>query len=203
MIGLLLISTPAWAAAQDLDFTIYGLAATNAEVDHTRQARGFGAGINAGVDLGSFRAEVRGETASLHADFSVQPDYSVGDLSALVLYRWWPALALEIGAGRRLVSPDLVAQEVGVVRVGLLSGTRLSSFGRIQASAAYLPVTRWSGGGDAGLAFEIGFGVSVGPAKGRFAGIAEYFYQRIDREVNGEAVPIQFSAARIGITMRP
>ena len=201
--GLLLSLMPAERiAAQALDVTAYGLAATSSEVDRTRQAKGLGIGVELGVELGRFRWEVQGETASLDADYSLQGDYAVRELSVLALYRWRPSFALQLGAGRRFTSPDFVAQDVGAIRVGLRTETRLSSFGRIEASASYLPVTRFSGGGSAGLAFEIGFGVAIGPANGRFAGIVKYGYQRLRREVNAVAVPIQFSAARVGVRAR-
>lgn len=197
--GLLLAAR---AEAQRLEVTAYGLAASNAEVDRSRQARGLGLGAALGLDFGRYRVDVQALTASLHADFAIQPDYAVHELSLLATYRWRPALAFQLGAGRRFTSPDFVAQEVGVVRVGLLTETTLSSIGRIWARAAYLPVTRFSGGGGSDLALELGMGVRLGPSDSRFNGIAEYAYQRIDRQVNGGSVPIRFSEMRAGLRAR-
>jgi hypothetical protein len=188
--------------AQGVEATAYGLAATNAEVDRTRQARGLGIGADLGLDFGRYRLNLRALTASLDADFKIQPDYAVHELSLLATYQWRSGLAFQLGAGRRFTSPDFVAQEVGVVRVGLLTETTLSSIGRIWGRAAYLPVTRFSGGGGSDLALELGLGVSLGPSDGRFNGIAEYAYQRIDREVNGGSVPIRFSEMRAGLRWR-
>jgi hypothetical protein len=190
------------AEAQKIEVIAYGLAATNAEVDRTRQAKGLGLGAVLGLDFGRYQVDVQALTASLHADFKIQPNYAVHELSLLTTYRWRPALSFQLGAGRRFTSPDFVAQEVGVLRIGLLTETTLSSIGRIWARAAYLPVTRFSGGGGSDLALELGIGVRIGPSDSRFNGIAEYAYQRIDREVNGGSVPIRFSEMRAGLRAR-
>lgn len=193
---------PWTAAAQDFDGRVYGLAASNAEVDRVREARGFGLGADVGAGLGRWRLEVRGSTASLHADFAIQPDYAVNELAVLGSYRWRPALALQVGAARRFTSPDFAAQDVGLLKVGLLVETHLSSLARVRLSGAYLPVTRFSGGGGSNLAMELGFGLSLGPTAGRVTGVIEYEYQRLDREVNGSAVPIRYSVARVGLAAR-
>src|SRR5690348_12928840 len=51
-----------------------------------------------------FRVELQGVTTSLHAHFAIQPDYALNDLAVLASYRWRPALALQVGAGRRFTS---------------------------------------------------------------------------------------------------
>jgi hypothetical protein len=196
------LACPRIAPAQAVEVSAYGLAASNAEVDRTRQARGLGLGAAMAIDFGRWRLDVEGRTASLRADFTVQPDYAVDELSVLGTYRWRPALELQLGAGRRFTRPDLMAQEVGIVRVGLRSEVPLSSLGRIHARAAYLPVTRFSGGGNVGLALECGFGVSVGPFLQRLTGLVDYTYQRVDRRVDGAAVPIRYSAVRLGVATR-
>jgi hypothetical protein len=193
---------PGSAGAQVVEAAAFGLASSNAEVDRTREARGFGLGAGVGVELGRWRVDVQGLTASLRADFAIQPDYAVNELAVLATYRWRPALALQLGAARRFTSPDFAAQDVGVIRVGLLTQSHLSRLARVRASAAYLPITRFSGGGGSGLALELGFGLSLGPGDGRVTGLLEYSYQRIDREVNGNAVPIRYSVARVGVATR-
>jgi hypothetical protein len=193
---------PHQARAQVVDGAVYAVAASNSEVDRTRQARGFGAGAMVGVTRGRFRVELRGVTSSLHADFAIQPDYALDELSVLGSYRWYPALSVQLGAGRRFTRPDFAAQDVGVLRVGLLTEAPLTSLARVQARAAYLPLTHFSGGGSSSLALELGFGLSLGPSAGRYAGVLEFEYQRIDRKVNGQAVPIRSSVARLGLTRR-
>jgi hypothetical protein len=202
MLAIASLMRPGVADAQVVEARVFGLAASNAEVDRNRQARGFGLGAGVGVELGRWRVDVEGTTASLHADFAIQPDYAVNELAVLGTYRWRPALALQLGAGRRFTSPDFAAQDVGVIRVGLLTETPLSSLGRMRARAAYLPITRFSGGGETGLALELGLGLSLGPSAGRVTGLVDYGYQRIDRKVNGNAVPIRHSVTRVGVATR-
>jgi len=67
---------------------------------------------------------------------------------------------------------------------------------------AYLAAPKFSGGGSAGLAFEIGLGIGVGPQGGRLRFTTDYDFQRIDREVNGAATPIQSLVTRAGAVVR-
>jgi hypothetical protein len=197
--GLLLVTR---AEAQSVEVTAYGLAATNAEIERTRQAKGLGLGTEVGLGFGRYRVDLRAATASLDADFAIQPNYAMHEVSLLATYHWRPSLSFQAGWGRRFTSPDFIAQEVGVVRIGLLTETVLSRLGSIWGRVAYLPVTRFSGGGGSDLALELGLGVRLGPADGRFNGVAEYAYQRIDRDVNGRSAPIRFSEMRAGLRAR-
>ena len=201
---LLLLVLAQRSAAQTVQAAVYGVAASNSEVDRVRQARGLGVAGDVGLDLlrGRVHVEVRGVTTSLKADFTVQPDYAMHLLEGVVTYRWRAPLAFQVAIQRRFFSPDLAAQDVGLVRTGVLSETRLSSLGAIRGSASYLPLTRFSGGGDAGFGLELGLGISLGRAGGRWAGLLEYTYQRIDRKVGGQDVPIATSIARVGVGAR-
>jgi hypothetical protein len=190
------------ATAQNVKATAYGVAATNSEVERVRQARGLGLGAEVRVDFNRVRLEACGITASLDADFSIQQDYAVRQIQVLATYLWRPLLAFQVGVDRRFVHPDLAAQDVGLIRVGVLSETRLTSLAQVQAHLAYLPLTRFSGGGGSSFAAELGFGLSVGRATGRLEGVFGFTYQRIDREVNGGAVPLTFSVARAGVRTR-
>lgn len=202
--GWLLIAllTPGPAAAQTVHLAGFGAAATNTEVEDTRQARGLGFGVGARAEHAPFRAEVRYLHAALSADFSIQPDYNVDEIDLVVTWFWRPYLAAQIGAARRFVSPDLVAQDVGLIRVGVLSETRLARIAGLWVRGAYLPLSRFSGGGSAGLGLEIGLGVEVGDPAARLQGFAAFEYQRIDREAAAEA-PLQFSVGQLGVRFRP
>jgi hypothetical protein len=201
-VGALALLLPHRAKAQAVDGAVYAVAASNAEVDRTRQARGFGAGGTVGVTRGRFRVELQGVTTSLHADFAIQPDYALNELAVLTSYQWRPALALQVGAGRRFTSPDFAAQDVGVLRIGVRTEAPLTSLARVHARAAYLPLTRFSGGGSSSLALELGLGLDLGPRDRRYSGLLEFEFQRIDRKVNGEAVPIHSSVTRLGVARR-
>jgi len=193
---------PAPLQAQGFDGALYAVAMSNSEVRSVQQARGLGAGAAAGLERGRVRIEVQGMTASLRGDFSIQPDYAINELSVLGTYRWREAVALQLGAARRFTSPDFVAQEVGVIRVGLLTETSLASLARVYARAAYLPLARFTGGGTSHLALEFGLGLSVGPREGRYSGRLAFDFQRLDRRVGDTKVPIRWSALRVGLARR-
>ena len=50
-----------------------------------------------------------------------------------------------------------------------------------------------------GLSAEVGLGIAVGTANGRFRVRADYEFQRIDRKVDNQDVPLQMSLAKLGL----
>jgi hypothetical protein len=201
-VWLLLAAFGPSAQAQDVSAALYGAAVSNGEVSRDRQAHGLGIGADVAVELGRTRLEARGLTTALEAPSSEQRDYAMHELEMVATYRWRPPLSFQIAVERRFLSPDFAAQEVGLVRLGVHSETALSSLGLIAGYASYLPVTRFSGGGDGGFAVELGFGMRVGPPDGRFSGLLEYSYQRIDRTVSSRSASIAYSVARLGVRGR-
>jgi hypothetical protein len=199
---LVTILTPTPVVAQDLLLAAFGAAATNAEVEDTRQARGLGFGVAVRAERSRLRAEARYLHAALSADFSIQPDYNVDELDLTVSWFWRPYLAAQVGAARRFVSPEFVAQDVGLIRVGVLSESRLASIAGVWVRGAYVPLSRFSGGGSAGLGLEFGLGVALGDPAARVQAFAAFDYQRIDRDAAGEA-PLQFSVGQLGVRVRP
>jgi hypothetical protein len=199
--GLVLLLTQGVAAAQEIRLAGFGVAATNDEVEDTRQARGLGFGVGARVELSQFRVEARYLHAALQADFSIQPDYDVDDIDLLATWLWRPYLAPQIGVARRFISPELAAQDVGVIRIGALSEVRLARIAGMWVRGAYLPLTRFSGGGSASVGLEVGLGVEVGDPAGKLQGFASFDYQRIDRNAAAEA-PLQYSVGQAGVKLR-
>jgi hypothetical protein len=186
--------------AQDVRVGLHGVYATNTELNERRGAGGAGIGGLLAGDVGRFGLELSGYMVSLSAEEpqSALQDYKVrqGDARASVLVT--PSVAIQFGAGRRSVDPELAAQDVGFLRVGLASENRLSNISNLRVRGAYLLAPRFSGGGNAGLAFEIGLGVGIGRQDGRVRFEMGYDFQRIDRQVNDVDVPIQSMVARVG-----
>ena len=89
---------------------------------------------------------------------------------------------------------------MGLIRIGVLSENQITRLADVWVRGAYLANPRFSGGGSADLAFEFQLGVGLGTANKRFRFHAEYEFQRIDREVGTNDVPIQLSLARAGIS---
>jgi hypothetical protein len=201
-LALLTLGPSVAAPAQTIGVTVFGVAATNGEISDTRQARGLGFGGGARIELGKFRVEARALHATLRADFSVQPDYDVDQVDLSGSWFWRPYLALQLGATRRFTAPDFVAQDVGLMRIGVLSESRIAQIAGIWVRGAYLPVTRFSGGGSAGLGLELGLGVEVGSPGGRLQGFAAFDYQRIDRDAGAASASLQFSSGQAGLRLR-
>lgn len=200
-VSVLALAAPGLLPAQTVRVAAFGVAATNSEVEGTREAKGLGFGAAARVERSRFRLDARFMHAALRADFAIQPDYDLNEVDLAVTYFWRPYLAAQVGLARRFMSPDFVAQDVGLVRVGVLSEARLARVAGLWVRGAYLPVSRFSGGGSAGFGVEVGLGADIGPPQGRVQGIAEFDYQRIDRNA-AAAAPLQFSAGRLGVRVR-
>jgi hypothetical protein len=198
---LVVALAPGVAAAQVVRVAGFGVAATNDEVEDTRQARGLGLGVGARVTLSRFRVEARYLHAALQADFSIQPDYDVDEVDLVATWLWRSYLSPQVGVARRFVSPDFAAQDVGVARIGALSEVRLARIAGLWVRGAYLPLTRFSGGGSASLGLEIGLGVEVGDPAAKLQGFASFDYQRIDRNAAAEA-PLQYSVGQAGVRLR-
>jgi len=118
-----------------------------------------------------------------------------------VRFDFWiaPIIAIEIGGEWWSIDPQFAAQEGGAGRIGFASQYELARISEIWVRGAYLVNPRFSGGGEAGLAVELGLGVGVGTSNGLFRVQAESNFQRIDREVNAIDVPIQLTQARLGV----
>jgi hypothetical protein len=205
VVAAVALSVPAHAQSlPEFRAGLNGVYVNQTEMNATHRASGFGFGGLLAAQRGRFGLELSGYTASLDPKDAQSglTGYSVkqGDVRASMLVV--PNVAIQVGAGRRSVSPDLAAQEVGFVRVGLASENRLTNIADLRVRGAYLVAPHFSGGGTAGLAFEIGLGVGVGPQSGRVRFQTDYDFQRIDREVNGSAVPMQSLVARAGAVVR-
>lgn len=188
-------------AAQTIRLAAHGAYGTYQEATDDREWRGLGYGGSAEVRGRKLRLE--GAVTRFTLDPAAGSPAVLSSMHALA----WDARAglglgssfwLEAGAGRLTMDPKLAAQDVGFVRVGLLSESRFSRHADVWARAAYLPVTRYSGGGSARMAVELGFGIHLGLGRGRFHVRAGYQFQRMDRTVGGRDVPIQTTSARLG-----
>jgi hypothetical protein len=189
---------PGTAVAQTIEFHLDAVGLTYQEVREGRDALGTGGGAAIVLRVKRFAIDVRGYTAKVEPD-SGGAGYDFRQIDVRVSYRINPFLALEVGGGRRYVTPEFATQEVGVFRIGVLSENDLTQLAKVWVRGAYLANPQFSGGGTADVSFEFGLGVAVGTANGRFRVRAEYEFQRIDREVDAAKVPLQLSLARAGI----
>lgn len=171
------------------------------EISDDRTADGWGAAGSGQIRLGRFGLAATILYVPLSPTGGPSDDFDLLQLDLRASYAFTPFLSAEIGGGRRFIDPDFVAQEVGLIRVGLRSENRVTNLASFWLRGAYLFASRFTGGGSADLAFELGLGVGVGTPNGRFRVQSEYEFQRIDREVGGTDVPIQTGVASFGIVV--
>ncbi len=118
----------------------------------------------------------------------------------------WDALdylRFEVGLTRRSPDSDFAAQSLGAVRVGAATHYLLGPGATISLRGDYLAGARFSGGGSAPLALELGLGLDVELSR-RLHAAVRYAFERLDRRTNpgggAEAsVPIERSLARVGL----
>jgi hypothetical protein len=192
------VVVPGAALAQTIEFHLDAVGLTYQEVREGRDALGTGVGGAIVLRVKRFALDVRGYQARVEPD-SGGAGYDFQQIDVRVSFRVNPFLALEVGGGRRYVTPEFATQEVGVIRIGVLSENDLTRLAKVWVRGAYLANAQFSGGGTADVSFEFGLGVAVGTANGRFRVRAEYEFQRIDREVGPASVPLQLSLVRAGI----
>jgi hypothetical protein len=195
---VVLLCAPRAGMAQTIRFNFDAIGLTYQEVREGREATGTGGGGGIEIRVGKFRLDARAYSAQLEPDSGGTP-YDFKQIDVRVSFAVNRLLALEVGGGRRYVDPELATQEVGVIRIGFLSENQLNRLADVWIRGAYLPDPQFSGGGSADLAFEFQLGVGIGTANKRFRFHAEYEFQRIDREVRSNDVPMQLSLARAGI----
>jgi hypothetical protein len=186
------------ADAQKIRLGLSGLGMSYAETNAGRSWDGGGGAGSVVLRVGRFGLDAYGITAKLEADSANVSDFDMlqGDVRASFFIV--PVIAVEIGFGRRATDPDFAAQDFGLWRFGILSEMPLTSLGLIWIRGAYL-APKFEGGGDVGLSAEVGLGIAVGTSNGRFRARADYEFQRIDREVEGQDVPLQTSLAKLGV----
>jgi hypothetical protein len=186
---------------QTVRFGVHGVTVTHSEVDESLKANGLGVGGLLGLRLGRFAFEARGYWADLDPDRPDNTAFEVVQVDGRVSVLFARSIAVEVGAGRRWIDPDFATQEVGLVRVGILSEYPLSRIATVWGRGAYLVAPQFSGGGAAGLAVELSLGTSIGTPNGRIRAMGEFEFQRFDREVQRRAVPLQVTVARFGVEM--
>ncbi|MBP7550287.1 MAG: hypothetical protein KA761_08365 [Gemmatimonadaceae bacterium] len=197
----ILMAVATTADAQQFLLTPSLASLTHSEIGEDLEFSGVGGGLVASYRTGRFGVAGEGILGSLASgDQAVTASsYRVALFDLRATYRVLPGLDAVLGAQSRSISPEFAAQDVGLIRIGLATETALSRLADIGVRGAWLPYADFNGGGEAGFGFEVGLGVSVGPADGRYRALMSYDFQRIDRTVNGADVPMQMMVARLGL----
>jgi hypothetical protein len=198
---LLLACLAGQVEAQIVRVGVHGVGVAHAEITDERRVFGGGIGGMASLRVKRFGLDVTGFIASLDSTNGGGDAFDVRQADLRVSYAFTRGLAVEIGGGQRKTDPEFAATDVSMGRIGLLSEIPVSRAGGFWGRGAYLVGLKFNGGGEAGLAFEVGFGAGFGTKNGRFRVRVEYEYQRIDRTVNQVDVPIQVSVAKLGLDL--
>lgn len=201
LVGVLLAVGASSVSAQTVRFGVHGVTVTHSEISEALKANGLGVGGLLGLRFGRFAFEARGYWADLEPDQLDNTAFTIVQVDGRASVLLARSIAFEVGAGRRWIDPDFATQEVGLVRVGLLSEYSLSQIAKVWGRGAYLVAPQFSGGGTAGLAIELSLGTAIGTANGRLRVMGEYEFQRLDRQVDRQDVPLQMTVARFGLEL--
>ena len=145
VIAALLVPVP--ASAQRVRIGVYAVGLSHTEISEDRRANGAGLGGTLTLRLGRLGIDLSVHGARLDSSGAGSQSFDLlqGDVRAS--FRLATGVALEAGAGRRTIDPELAAPDVGLGRVGLLSEIPVSSAGAFWGRAAYLIAPRFNGGG--------------------------------------------------------
>jgi hypothetical protein len=192
------LTTPA-SAQRLLRIGAHSVGMTYTELTEDTKAEGVGGGATLQLRWRRFGLEGLVAKARMKPINDGLDEYDFLQFDVRLNYWIASIVAIEVGGEWWSIDPEFAAQEVGAGRIGVVSHYPLANISEIWARGAYLVNPRFSGGGEAGLAVEVGLGIAVGTSNGRFRVVAESNFQRIDRRVNGVEVPLQLTQARLGV----
>jgi hypothetical protein len=195
------------APAQTVILGVHGALGDYREASSNLRYTGGGFGGALWLRVGRLHAEgaVTRTSYTPRKESTALTDFTATEIDARVGVEIASGFAGEVGLLRRNIDPALAAQEMGAARVGVRYSKLIGPGATVGLRGAYLAGAKFTGKGSAGLAFELGLLVSVGPQNGRYRFTADYGFQRIDRRVDlqsGRAkVPIQQSLVRLGVAV--
>jgi hypothetical protein len=189
------------ARAQVVRLGVEAIGLSYVETSSARRADGQGVGGTVSVRWRRFGLDLNGYTATVDSVPGELAKLTMLQGSARLSFRVAPMVAIEVGGERRSIDPALATQDMSAGSIGVLSEAPLTKLGSIWLRGDYLVNPKFSGGGSAGLAVELGLGLGVGTANGRVRVRAEYTFQRVDRTAAGLDVPMQLTVAKIGIDL--
>lgn len=195
------------AGAQHVTIGAQGVMADYKEVDAGLRYSGWGYGGTATAQWRKFSAEVAVVRLNLDPTngSSAPAGFKATQLDAWIGYAVSPYASLEVGLARRSPSDDFEAQSLGALRLGARSAYEIGPGAVISLRANYLAAAKFSGGGHAPFALDLGLGLDLRLAS-RVHALAHYQFQRVDRKTNpggtGEIpAPLQLSVARAGLAV--
>ena len=191
MAAWLAFGTATVVSAQTVSIGLQGALGDYREVSSSLKYRGAGGGLTLWLRLHRLSAEGSVSRVSYDPRNEGLASFKATQLDARVGIDIAAGFAFEAGVMKRTVDPELSAQEMGAGRVGVRYSKPIGPGATVALRGNYLVAAKFTGAGSAGLAFELGLLVSVGPQNGRYRFTMDYGFQRVDRKVSTVTVPIE------------
>lgn len=209
-IVLLLAAVPIPVAAQRLVIGLSGAGGDYREVSNDLRYRMSGLGGAATFAAGRFAAEVSATALTYTADgANASEDFKATQFDGYLRVLMTRGVSFEVGATNRQVEAksEFLAQSAAAVRVGLHSAVELGQDAGAHLRVNYLAGARFSGGGSAPVAVDVGLGFYYGFARGRVRLTGDSQFQRFNRTVDptdgggSRDVPIQQILGKLGLAV--
>ena len=129
---------------------------------------------------------------------SATEGFKATQLDGFARYYLASNVSAEVGVTNRKADPEFDAQSMAAVRIGARGSYLLGPGATIALRGNYLAGAKFSGGGKAPFAFDIGLSIMVGAVNGRYRVTGDYDFQTAKRKTVTDA-PLQQTLARIGV----
>lgn len=206
---LVLLAGPVPIAAQRLVVGPYGVVGDYREVTNDLRYDVAGLGASGVLMLDRFAAElaVTWLNYTPDQDGTAAEQFQATQVDGYVRYRVLPWASLEVGLTNRVVQDEdeFRAQSAAAVRLGAHSAVTLGPAAGATARVNYLAGSRFSGGGSASFAMDVGLTFYYAVARGRLRITGESQFQHFNRTIDAGSstadVPIQQVLGRLGLAV--
>jgi hypothetical protein len=170
------------------------------EVSGDLHWRGSGPAAWVGVSLRKLTLEGRFARITYDpvAGGSATTSFKATQLDGIARYYLASHISAELGVTHRKADPEFDAQSMAALRIGARGSYPLGPGATIAVRGNYLAGAKFSGGGTAPFAFDIGLSLGVGAVNGRYRLTGDYDFQTAKRKTVTDA-PLQQALARIGV----
>ncbi len=200
-------AAPAALAAQRLTIGIAGTGGDYREISNALRYEVSGIAGAAVLTVGGFAAEgaVMGLTYRPAAGSAAAEEFTATQFDGYLRYRVYRGVSLEAGITHRRVDDEFKAQSVAAIRVGARSAVPLGRGAGAAVRVNYLAGARFSGGGSAPLALDVGLSFHYGFGRGRVRLTGDSQFLRFNRQVNAgvgdQDAPLQQILGRLGLAV--
>jgi len=208
LLGLAATTLPLPLTAQRFVIGVAGAGGDYREVSNDLRYRVSGVGAMAMFAAGRVAAEVSATGLTYTADGpNATRDFKAVQFDGYLRVLLVRGVSVETGLTNRQVDAEFeyLAQSAAAVRLGLYSAVDLGRDAGAQVRVNYLAGARFSGGGTAPLAVDVGLGFYYGVANGRLRLTGESQFQRFNRTIDPGGVkrdvPIQQIIGKLGFAV--